>query len=73
MLHLSSARPSRVVAIDSLTICPETSVAEALGCCRAINERYLCSEAPFYLGFGVVPIAFMMLAELLLHNKAARS
>ena len=54
-------------------ICLETSVAEALGCCRAINERYLCSEAPFYLGFGVVPIAFMMLAELLLHNKAARS
>ena len=55
MLHLSSARPSRVVAVDSLTICPETSVAEELGCCRAIKRTLLVFRGPFLFGFWGCP------------------
>ena len=50
MLHLSSPRPSRLVVINRLHICPKTSYNEALGCYRDTSVHN-----PGWCGVGGVP------------------
>ena len=45
MLHLSSPRPSRLIALDISNICLGTSDVHALSYCMDTYGHYLCSDA----------------------------